>query len=217
MTKLMVSTAVAVLLGVSGANAATADFSFTGNFSSDDEVQLFNFSISATSTVTLISYSYAGGVMADGTIISPGGFDPILALWDSTGALVNEFDDGPEPVGTDPVTGSEYDTHLILPDLAPGTYTASIAQYANFAAGSNLTDGFSQTGNPTFTSTYGCTNGQFCDVNGDNRTSFWAFDVRGVETAVAPPPNPVPLPGGLVLLISGLLGAGAIGRLKKTA
>ncbi len=52
-----------------------ADFSFRGNFSTDDEVHLFNFSVGATSTVTLKTLSYAGGTQADGTVISAGGFD----------------------------------------------------------------------------------------------------------------------------------------------
>ena len=38
----------------------------------------------ATSTVTLQTYGYAGGTNAAGQVIAQGGFDPILALFDST-------------------------------------------------------------------------------------------------------------------------------------
>jgi hypothetical protein len=61
--------------------AAAADFSFTGNFTQDDNVQLFNFVVGAPSSVTLRTWSYAGGTNAAGTTIARGGFDPILALF----------------------------------------------------------------------------------------------------------------------------------------
>lgn len=48
-------------------------------------MQLFNFTVGASSTVTLVTKSYAGGILADGTVISACGFDPILTLFDSTG------------------------------------------------------------------------------------------------------------------------------------
>lgn len=210
--------AVAAGLAISSpAYAATQDFSFTGNFSGDADVQQFNFTIGATSDVTLRSYSYAGGTMADGTVISAGGFDPILALWDASGDLVQEFDDGPEPVPDDPVTFNQFDTNLLLTGLAPGSYTATIAQYSNFAAGTNLSDGFTESGD-FFTAGFGCSNGQFCDVSADNRTSFWAFDVLGVDSAVAPPPTPtIPLPAGLPLLLTGLAGFGLLARRKSRA
>lgn len=210
--------AVAAGLAISSpAYAAVQDFSFTGSFTGDADVQQFNFAIGASSDVTLRSYSYAGGTMADGTVISAGGFDPILALWDSAGNLVGEFDDGPGAVGTDPVTGAAFDTNLLLTGLAPGSYTATIAQYDNFAAGTNLSDGFLRS-DPSFTAVFGCSNGQFCDVAADNRTSFWAFDVLGVDTAVAPPPTPtIPLPAGLPLLLTGLAGFGLLARRKSSA
>lgn len=213
-------TFTAVLAMSSSAYAATQNFSFTGNFSGDADVQLFNFSIGAVSDVTLISYSYAGGTMADGTVISAGGFDPILALWDGSGDLIQEYDDGPGSVPTDPATGMNWDSNLLLTNLAVGNYTASIAQYENFTAGSNLSNGFTES-DPFFTGLYGCSNGQFCDVSnvfdGNNRSNFWAFDVLGVDSAEAPPPVPVvPLPASLPLILSGLFGLGFWARRKKS-
>ncbi len=150
--------------------ALANNFSFTGTFSGDDDVQLFNFSVGAPSTVTLVTKSYAGGTLADGTVIPAGGFDPILALFDSTGLFIDDNDDGSFPdVGIDPVSGNDWDSFLQLA-LGAGDYTAAVTQYDNFAIGPNLSDGFDQTGDPAFTSMFGCTNGQFCDDDGFNRT-----------------------------------------------
>lgn len=84
-----------LVLALLGATAALADnFSFQGTFTKDDNVQLFTFNVGSTSTVTLRTWSYAGGVDAAGVTIPRGGFDPILALFDSTGAYINQNDDG---------------------------------------------------------------------------------------------------------------------------
>lgn len=215
-TSLIGAVAFAAVVGFGvAASAGTQNYSFTGNFSGDADVQFFNFTIGATSDVTLRSYSYAGGTMADGTVIAAGGFDPILALWDGNGNLIEQYDDGPGPVPGDPDNGRHYDTNLTLTGLAAGSYTASIMQYDNFASGSNLSDGFRYT-DASFTAGAGCSNGQFCDAFGSNRTSAWAFDVLGVDTAVTPNPSAVPLPAGLPLILTGLLGVGILGRRKKT-
>ena len=72
------------LLTVPGANAT--DFSFTGNFTNDNDVALFDFTVGASSPdVILRTWSYAGGTNAAGQVIAEGGFDPILAVFDSTG------------------------------------------------------------------------------------------------------------------------------------
>src|SRR5689334_13237383 len=121
-----------------GGAALAADFSFTGNLADHNQVQLFNFSVAAPSTVTLRTYSYAGGVNAAGQTILRGGFDPILALFDSSGALINQNDDGGDPlVPADAVTGNHWDTFLTS-NLTPGNYTVSVMQFDNFSIGPNL-------------------------------------------------------------------------------
>ena len=72
--------------------------------------------------------------------------------------------------------------------LAAGTYTVAVSQFANFAAGANLSDGFTEDGNGNFTaSNTECTQGSFCDVTGTptftNRTNVWAYDILNVASA----------------------------------
>src|ERR1051325_2516446 len=69
--------------------------SFAGNFVHDDDVQQFNFTVGAASpNVILRAWSYAGGVNAAGQVIQRGGFDTILALFNSAGTLIGQNDDG---------------------------------------------------------------------------------------------------------------------------
>lgn len=200
-TTAAVVVAAALILPVS-ANAA--NLSFTGTFNRDDDVQLFTFSTSVESTITLRTWSYAGGVNSAGTTIPEGGFDPILTLFDASGAFLAENDDDEGDcvlVSTSAVTGSCYDT-FFQSTIQAGSYTVAVQQYDNFAAGANLSDGFERVG-ATFTSEFGCFNGQFCDVDGYNRSNAWAFDILNVDTAAV-----VPLPATAWFLLTGLAGLG---------
>lgn len=207
------SVAVLTLLA---ASAALADnFSFQGTFTSDDNVQLFNFTVGSTSTVTLLTWSYAGGVDAAGVTIPRGGFDPILALFNSSGAEINQNDDGGSNVPADSVTGENYDTYL-KSTLSPGSYTVSVMEYDNFANGPNLSDGFFRTGQGNFTAEFGCSAGIFCDVSddpdGNSRNGNWEFDILGVNSAGTIGGSGVPEPASIGLL---LLGAGALAIARK--
>jgi len=175
--------------------AQAANLSFTGQLSADDEVPLFSFVIGALSSVTVRTWSYAGGINAEGTPIVEGGFDPMVAVFDHTGLRVGQQDDGGANVSASPLNGLAYDSFLTL-SLNPGTYTASLMVYNNSSMGPNLSDGFLRTGSPSFTSAYGCSNGQFCDSWGHNRSNGWALDVLNVdEAAVVPAPPTIWLLG----------------------
>ncbi|HYL75438.1 MAG TPA: DVUA0089 family protein [Bryobacteraceae bacterium] len=189
-------------LALYGAQAFAANISFTGVFSTDDQLQQFNFTLASGATVTLQTWSYAGGTNANSAVIPQGGFDPWLSLYDSLGNLLQSVDNGTcGQVGTDSVTGACFDSFISQP-LGTGSYILILSQSDNQPAGTMLSDGFTQTGSPTFTSSFGCTNGQFCDSNADNRTNEWAVDIDNVTSAFAV--SAVPEPGTIVLLASGL-------------
>ncbi|HWA26422.1 MAG TPA: DVUA0089 family protein [Lacunisphaera sp.] len=186
-------TVAATSMAISAAVYAN-DFSFTGNLANDDDVQLFTFTVGATSNVTLRTWSYAGGTNAAGQVIARGGFDTILALFDSTGALINQNDDGGfANVAADALTGMPWDTFLTAL-LDPGTYTVSVAQYDNFAIGPNLSNGFQGSGAVGFVDVSGV-------VPGNQRDSHWAFDILNVNSATT-----IPDTGSSALLVAGAMG-----------
>ena len=228
--KYIIGTVCTGLAVISFNASAATSFSFTGMFSADDDVQLFDFTINASSEIALRSFGYAGGTQADGTVVSAGGFDPILALYDSMGLRIATNDDdesGLDPdtglildealfvVAKDPVTGYFWDTYLKSALLAAGNYTVAVMQYDNRPVGSTLAEGFKYD-DPFFTSTVlrGCTDTQFtqfCDSSGDHRTNEWAFDILNVESAA---PVVVPVPAAAWLLGSGLIGLIGFARRK---
>ena len=173
--------------------AAADSFSFTGNFQTDDDVQLFTFTIASNQTVTFLTLSYAGGTNFAGSTISPGGFDPLLTLFDSEGNEINFWDNSPGQVPNGPDGALDaYDSELRLAD----TYTLALTESPNQSVDGTLVDGFNGGGNQ-----YGCT---FCDSQNNQLDSHWAVDILTVDSASQVGGGVTPEPGSLILLSSGL-------------
>ncbi len=197
-----------VIFAAFGGVASASSFSYTGSFVTDDQIQEFVFSLSDTSgTVTTVTYSYAGGTNQANAIIPEGGFDPWLAIFNSSGALVASNDDGTcGQVGTESVTGACFDSY-ISEALTAGSYTLVLSQSDNSPAGGSLSDGYTRTGQTDFTSSFGCPNGEFCDINADDRTPNWAVDIDNVTSSSLPGGGGgAPEPATFLLLGGGFAG-----------
>jgi len=211
--------AVCLSIGV----AAAGNFSFTGTFSQDDQLQVFQFTAPSASTL-LRTWGYAGGTNFDGNLILPGGFDPILSVFDATGGLVSSSPlidynyDGPG-VATD--GGNAFDSLLLLTALNPGgTYILILSQNDNSANGSTYGDGFGRSGQGNFTAgAFGCGGTDpFCDLSTAQRNGDWAVDIGGVQSATDitnPGGSGVPEPGTILLLATGLSSLALLGRRRK--
>jgi len=203
--------------------AAAGNFSFTGTFFQDDQLQVFQFTAPSASTL-LRTWGYAGGTNFDGNLILPGGFDPILSVFDATGGLVSSSPlidynyDGPG-VATD--GGNAFDSLLLLTALNPGgTYILILSQNDNSANGSTYGDGFGRSGQGNFTAgAFGCGGTDpFCDLSTAQRNGNWAVDIGGVQSATDitnPGGSGVPEPGTILLLATGLSSLALLGRRRK--
>lgn len=141
---------------ISSAPTLAANLSFTGNLANPNDTRSALFSLTAPATVTIRSYSWGGGTNAEGTVIPSGGFDPIVTLFnDNNGNFITEQED----------IGPSLDFQLIRP-LPAGNYRAVISAFANFANGSNFSNGFGGGGD-----FFGRTSAYAFDINTDSATS----------------------------------------------
>jgi hypothetical protein len=182
-----------------GTDVQAAVLSFNGSFTADDNVQLQSFTENSPSSVTLQTSSYAAG-----------GFDPIVAVFDATEALIGENDDG-AGVPPDPSTGEALDALLTL-SLTPGQYTVSLTQFDNFPLGPTLADGFVESGLGNFTADlFECGAPNFCDVTGSARTNQWALTISSQEVTVSEPSTMALFTVSLACFAT-VVGAGILGR-----
>ncbi|MEM1076947.1 MAG: DVUA0089 family protein [Pseudomonadota bacterium] len=209
-----ISTMLLAALGMSIGSAQAASLGFTGQLADDSSLAIIEFTVSGNSNTVLRTVSYGGGVLPDGTMIDPGGFDPVLTVFQkSSGAFFGDRDD--DVTGTvlpDPVTNQSYDAIFELDgNVTPaGSYYLVVSQYPNRSLGDPFLGDFSVIDPFGTGALYGCSNGQFCDSTGANRTSDWAVILENVESAA--PYAPIPVPPALPLLASGMFGLWFLGR-----
>jgi hypothetical protein len=178
---------VALLLGLATTPGLANISLYQGVFGADNDVQLFTFQNLVTETVTIQTYSYAGGTV-NATVIPAGGFAPSAFLFDSSGNEIDTLINGnSSQVGQDPVT-SNYDDLYYQGSLAPGTYTLALVVWENTPVDGLLADGFVEDGNPGFTCGGGP--GSFCDTTSaldPSRTGDWAISFAGADASAALP------------------------------
>ena len=209
----------AVAIGLAAGVAApvqAANFNYAGNFSQDNDVQLFE--VNVTSGVGVVETTSWG----------TGGFDPYLTLFTQTGQYTFE-----ENNDIDTAAG-EFDARLFL---TPGSYLVALTQSDNAFDLSNIADldldlptlitgqgstpnaGFEHDPHPTFTQndTLHPTQNLICGNDGPfcGNTSGWTVTFSDVNSAS--PVAPVPLPAPVGLFIAALGSLGLIARRRKTA
>lgn len=170
-----------------------------GAFAADDQLQLLPVSLPVAGVLTVQTFSYAGGTDALGHLVTAGGFDPVLSLFDGAGNFMTANNDAAcGTVGTDPLTLNCFDAVLSL-TLTAGNYTLVLSQNDNLAVGPTLADSFTQVGNGNFS----CPEflgvaGGFCDASPSQRNSAWALDIVTPGSA-----SPAPEPAPALLLVCG--------------
>lgn len=207
--------------GLSVGVASGSSISFTGTFTTDDQLEIFLFTAPSASFVAQ-TLSYAGGTNAGGLPIPAGGFDPVLSVFNATGGLtassplIGSNDDG--AVLTDPTTGNAFDAVLAISTLnAGGTYALILSESDSLPNGPTYGDGFSQSGNGNFTAAeFGCGGtAPFCDATPAQRDGSWAVDIIGVRAASDISAGGTPEPGSILLLSAGLAGLALLRRRRE--
>jgi len=172
---------------------------FQGNFATDNQVALFTITADTSETITIETFSYAGGTV-NSTAVPAGGFAPTSFVFDNAGNELVLTNGACGQVGRDPVTGN-CDDILFQDTLGPGTFTLALAVDDNSPVDAFLADGFVQDGNPGFTCQEAGTSGSFCDLTtalGTTRTGNYAIAITGADSVVN-----LPEPGSVFLLLAG--------------
>jgi hypothetical protein len=175
---------------------------YQGTFATDNQVALFNITANTSETITIQTYSYAGGTV-NATNFFQGGFAPTAFLFDGLGDVQTLSNGTCGQVGQDTNTLNCDDLYF-QDTLGPGTYTLALAVDDNRPIDTFVADGFFDDGNPGFTCQEAGTTGSFCDLTtalGTSRTGAYAIAITGADSTSGPASSPEP--GSMVLLLSG--------------
>ena len=188
------SFALLFALCIAFGTADAAPITFTGTFTADNSLFNYSFTNPSTQTYNFFTTSYGGGVNANGTTSSAGGFVPVLTLFSSTGSVLG-FGGGDATchgsAAADPTTHLCEDANFSLA-LAPGTYQLYLSEFPNVPVG-NLSDGFLAGSDANFTGTNcGQPGGMFLQADLApcvQRTANYSVNIASSVSAVPEPPT----------------------------
>lgn len=199
-----------VVCCLSSGVASAVNFSFTGTFVQDDQLDIFLFT-APSAHVILRTWGYAGETNISGQVILKG--------TNGNGVDVCPTN-APNCVSVDPASTAADDSFLALTALNPGgIYALVLSQAGNTPNGSTYGAGFSKVGQGNYTADTptntgnGCFTGlPFCAGFLDQRNGGWAVDITGVGNALV---TGVPEPGSILLLATGISGLALLRRRRQ--
>ena len=136
------------------ASTAKADgVTYTGTFAADNSIATFNLNPTSAMDYNFYTTSYGGGLNANGSMSTAGGFVPVLTLFSATTGNVLGFGGGDAMChgssAADPGTGLCEDASFSA-SLGAGSYILDLTEFPNVANG-NLAGGFLFSNSPTAT------------------------------------------------------------------
>jgi hypothetical protein len=224
------SVAVMCLLAAAACSLTAGSLSFTGTLDSPESIFETTFTLTAADTITFETWGFGGGTNAAGQVISAGGFDPLIALFNGPAATATIYVDGSgnpladadnllnppwsfvgncPPAGTVSIgTSNDCGDDFMQVGLSAGTYTVllSDANYIPNAIYDNgaLSEGFTDLTDGVF---------QTCDTNGSCITpnGNYAVDIESTKADLTITPEPSALP----LLVAGLAALAGLNQFRK--
>ena len=213
---------ILLLCGCFTSSASTISFDFTGNFTLDNDVQLFTVTLNTPAALTAWTTSGATG-----------GFPTYLAMFDGAGnGMTQQSGDPTCQDGFSSYNGNGLcnDAMVFEPPLgtiAAGTYFIALTQWNNGMIG-NLSDGFfwvDLVNDPNFTAGFGCSgSGYFCDpFTAAYDSSNWAVTIQlnnpdlPVQGSAIAGVSTVPEPSSALLVLGGLSSAWWVRSRKRRA
>lgn len=221
--KLTLTAALMVAMSVAAmATSADTTTSYVGVLTTSESTFETTLALTSAESVTLQTYGFGGGTNGSGTVITPGGTDPFLAIFSGTGSGATILTDASSnPFGTSLDLGnyssftgcplantvSDFgdttcgDVAMNFASLAAGTYTIVLSdgQYIANAVFDNgtLGEGFTDFTGGAFCNTVDSTTGTPCP----NTSGAYALDVT---TSGSSTPPPMPEPAAFLLLATAL-------------